>query len=58
MTYGQDTIDFFALVCLEIDVIYIVPISDLINQKTAKTWPMLEGTTGKFEKFRERWEQF
>ena len=39
-------------------MIYIVPIADLRNKKTAKTWPTLEGTTGKFEKFREGWEQF
>jgi len=45
-------------VCLEIDVIYIVPIKDLMNQRTAKTWPTLEGTTGRFEKFREGWGQF
>ncbi|MGB1617888.1 MAG: group I intron-associated PD-(D/E)XK endonuclease [Litorivicinaceae bacterium] len=56
-TYGT-TIDFFALVCLEIDVIYIVPIEDLMNQRTAKTWPTTEGTTGRFEKFREGWGQF
>jgi len=55
--YATNLIDFFALVCLEIDVLYLVPIKNLEGKTTAKTWPTVEGSTGKFEKYREGWGQ-
>lgn len=55
--YTANLIDFFALVCLELDVIYIVPIRKLKGLTTVKTWPTVEGSAGKLEKFREGWEE-
>ena len=58
-TYNvKDAIISLAMVCLEIDVVYIVVIKEPMSQKTAKAWPTLEGMTGRFEKFRKGWEQF
>ena len=53
-TYNvKDAIISLALECLEIDVIYIFAMKEPMSQKIAKTWPTTEGTTGRFDKFRE-----
>ena len=56
--YAKGAVDFFALVCLTIDVIYLVPAAVVSGQRTAKAWPGIEGSTGKLERYREGWGQF
>jgi len=56
--YAAGAVDFFALVCLNIDVIYVVPAVVVSGQRTAKTWPLNANSNAKLEKFREGWGQF
>ncbi len=56
--YPEDTLDFFALVCLDLDNIYIVPAGEVSGIKPARVWPNVEGSNGRLEQYRELWGQF
>jgi len=53
--YSSNQVDYYALVCLDLRVFYIIPQSVLADQKTAKCWPTVLQSTGKWEKFKECW---
>jgi hypothetical protein len=55
-SYGSKSIDYFALVCLDLDIVYIVPVSELKTNKTAKVWPTVKDSAGRLEQFREAWQ--
>jgi len=53
-TYDGEDFDFFALVCLDVDVLYIVPIAELEGRTTAK---VRRGVETRLEQYREAWSQ-
>tara|TARA_Y100000310_G_C20359646_1_gene658354 strand:+ start:299 stop:493 length:195 start_codon:yes stop_codon:yes gene_type:complete len=56
--YPEGVVDFFALVCLDLDLLYIVPAAEVVETKAARVWPNVEGSEGRLEQYREGWEQF
>ena len=53
-TYDGQDFDFFALVCLDVDVLYIVPMRELEGRTTAK---VRRGVETRLEQYREAWSQ-
>ena len=55
--YPDGTLDFFALICLDLDLIYIVPIEELIGRESASIYANVESNSSRLEKYREAWGQ-
>jgi hypothetical protein len=55
LAYPEGTLDFFALVCLDLDLIYIVPIEELIGRQHVAIYTE---SKSRLDKFREDWGRF
>lgn len=55
--YPDGVLDFFVLVCLDLELLYIVPIEELIGHRSMSIWANIESSKSRFEKYREAWDQ-
>lgn len=53
--YGNDELDFFAAWIAPLDAWYIIPARAVLPAKSAALYPHVEGSCGKYEKYREAW---
>lgn len=55
-SYDNSTIDYFALVALPARAIYISPFHKIVGKKKVCAWPLVRGSEGRLEIYRERWD--
>tara|TARA_R110002051_G_scaffold115352_3_gene188433 strand:- start:3787 stop:3978 length:192 start_codon:yes stop_codon:yes gene_type:complete len=56
--YPDGVLDFFVLVCLDLELLYIVPIDEVFGHRGVSIWANVKSSGSRFEKYREAWNQF